>query len=74
MKQLQKKGEEEAQKKADEYEMEKTPFDILAGDSQLRQWLESGKAPGELWPLWEEAHRAFATVFESVSHYPEHVA
>jgi uncharacterized protein YbbC (DUF1343 family) len=55
-----------------EYETEKTPFDILAGDSSMRRWVEDESGTfAELRQGWEEQHRAFREVLADVALYPE---
>jgi uncharacterized protein YbbC (DUF1343 family) len=54
-----------------EYEMQKVPFDILAGDSSMRKWLEERGRFAELRQNWEEQHRGFQEVLNGVALYPE---
>jgi len=47
-----------------EYELEKNPFDVLAGSSQLREQLESGVPAREIARSWEQAVDEFMKVRE----------
>ena len=54
-----------------EYELEKMPFDILAGDSELRESLEKGVKVEDLQFKWRKGHEKYRGIFDSVAHYPE---
>ncbi len=54
-----------------EYEREKMPFDILAGDSQLRNAILAGKSLKEQKDKWREAHAEFCKQWQDITHYPE---
>jgi uncharacterized protein YbbC (DUF1343 family) len=47
-----------------EYELEKNPFDVLAGSSQLREQLEAGVPAREIARSWEQSVEAFMKVRE----------
>jgi uncharacterized protein YbbC (DUF1343 family) len=42
-----------------EYEFEKLPFDILSGDSRIREYIEQGKPLNEFKSLWAEELESF---------------
>jgi len=42
-----------------EYELEKNPFDVLAGSSELREQIESGVTAHQIARSWEDPVRAF---------------
>jgi uncharacterized protein YbbC (DUF1343 family) len=54
-----------------EYEYEKMPFDILAGDSGMREALLAGESAEAMRARWEEDYGAWRETFESVAHYRE---
>ncbi|MFP4013552.1 MAG: exo-beta-N-acetylmuramidase NamZ domain-containing protein [Chitinispirillaceae bacterium] len=54
-----------------EYEYEKMPFDILAGDTRLRDALVSGVPVEEIRGEWEKEYAVWSELFSAVSHYPE---
>jgi len=54
-----------------EYEYEKMPFDILAGDTSMRESLLTGESIDEMRAQWEEGYGAWGELFESVAHYEE---
>jgi uncharacterized protein YbbC (DUF1343 family) len=54
-----------------EYEAVKMPFDILAGDDQLRGDLLSGRKIADISGEWDEEHRAFQKVLDEIALYPE---
>jgi uncharacterized protein YbbC (DUF1343 family) len=43
-----------------EYEHEKLPFDILAGSNILREQVEAGTRPSEIYSRWQDGLRQFA--------------
>jgi len=54
-----------------EYEREKMPFDILAGDTELRGALALGESVEEIRVSWERDYAAWYELFKSVSYYKE---
>ncbi len=54
-----------------EYEYEKMPFDILAGDSSLREALINAVPVNEIRSQWEKEYSSWLELFKTVSHYPE---
>ncbi len=54
-----------------EYEYELMPFDILSGNSQLRECLERGEDLENLKVLWQEGYHLFQKTFDTIAHYPE---
>ncbi len=54
-----------------EYENEKMPFDILAGDSQLRTCLINGGTLSKQRKIWQETRTDFLQHFKEIAHYPE---
>jgi uncharacterized protein YbbC (DUF1343 family) len=54
-----------------EYENKKMPFDILAGSSQLREFIEKKGALALLREKWKNEHDSFNTMLNDISHYPE---
>ena len=54
-----------------EYEREKMPFDILAGDTELRGALALGESAEEIRSSWERGYAAWHELFKSVSYYKE---
>lgn len=54
-----------------EYEYIKMPFDILAGDTELRTCLSSGESLIHLVQRWEAQHEEFRNVFVDSTYYPE---
>ncbi|MDR0306305.1 MAG: DUF1343 domain-containing protein [Chitinispirillales bacterium] len=54
-----------------EYEYNKMPFDILAGDSGMREALIKGESAEQMRMSWEENYKVWQERFEEVSHYPE---
>lgn len=57
-----------------EYETEKMPFDILSGDSSLRNALINKVPVNEIASQWKESYKPFFELFNSVAHYPEYKA
>lgn len=55
-----------------EYETQKMPFDILAGDTTLRIALQDGVPLQEIRAQWQKSYTLFTDVFNSIAHYPEH--
>jgi uncharacterized protein YbbC (DUF1343 family) len=54
-----------------EYETEKMPFDILAGDDRLRKGLQSGGEPREMAALWASERFEFERNTAAFSRYRE---
>ncbi len=54
-----------------EYEQIKMPFDILAGDDQLRNALIENVPLCELSDSWKKSYAEFNDLFSQVAHYPE---
>ncbi len=54
-----------------EYENEKMPFDILAGDSQLRTCLINDGNLSKRRKIWQETRTDFLRHFKEIAHYPE---
>jgi len=54
-----------------EYEYEKMPFDILAGDTSLREALLAGDSAEGMRARWEEDYGAWGELFGSVAYYKE---
>jgi uncharacterized protein YbbC (DUF1343 family) len=54
-----------------EYEREKMPFDILAGDTELRGALALGESVEEIRASWERDYGAWNELFKTVSYYKE---
>ena len=54
-----------------EYEQKKMPFDILAGDSQLRNALVEHTPLDEISSMWNQSYSDFNELFSETSHYPE---
>jgi uncharacterized protein YbbC (DUF1343 family) len=48
-----------------EYELEKNPFDVLSGSSQLREQIESGVSPPDIARSWEAPVAEFMKVRET---------
>jgi hypothetical protein len=46
-------------------------FDILSGDVEMREWMESGHDPAALRGARSDGRREFLDTFQSVAHYPE---
>ena len=47
------------------------PFDILAGDSGMRESLLAGESAEAMRARWEEGYGAWRELFNSVAHYQE---
>ena len=56
-----------------EYEREKPPFDILAGDPSLRCAIERGEVADDIGLRWARAYGPFLERFHSCALYPEHL-
>jgi len=54
-----------------EYEREKMPFDILAGDTELRGALALGESVEEIRVSWERGYGLWYELFKTVSYYKE---
>jgi uncharacterized protein YbbC (DUF1343 family) len=54
-----------------EYETVKMPFDILAGDSSLRNLIISGMPLIEIQAQWKRDCKPFNALFKEISFYPE---
>jgi uncharacterized protein YbbC (DUF1343 family) len=54
-----------------EYEYEKMPFDILAGDTRMREALLAGESDAAMRATWEEDYPAWQELFKTVAHYQE---
>jgi uncharacterized protein YbbC (DUF1343 family) len=54
-----------------EYEREKMPFDILAGDAGLRGALALGESIEEMRASWESGYGEWNELFKAVSYYKE---
>lgn len=54
-----------------EYEYKKMPFDILAGDTTLRESLISGDSLEKQQHKWQEDIEVFKSLFTSIAHYSE---
>jgi uncharacterized protein YbbC (DUF1343 family) len=54
-----------------EYEYVKKPFDILSGDTSLREALTAGTALEDVFSDWEQQRSQFAGLFNDIAHYPE---
>ncbi|MFP4680946.1 MAG: exo-beta-N-acetylmuramidase NamZ domain-containing protein [Chitinispirillaceae bacterium] len=54
-----------------EYEYEKKPFDILAGNTRMREALAGGGSVGEMRAEWEKEYKAWSELFAAVTHYKE---
>ena len=54
-----------------EYEYEKMPFDILCGDSQLRESLLEGRGLKKQQEKWKEEIQHFIKTFKDIAYYPE---
>jgi uncharacterized protein YbbC (DUF1343 family) len=52
-----------------EYEYDKLPIDIVSGDAQLRNWVESGGTVSELQEIWIKEQEQFFKEFLEVKHY-----
>ncbi len=57
-----------------EYETEKLPFDILAGDSDMRRGLEEGRSLAAFADGWKRQRGAFLDLFRQCARYPEEPA
>jgi uncharacterized protein YbbC (DUF1343 family) len=54
-----------------EYESIKMPFDILAGDSSLREQISAGTFTGETAAGWAESYASFLATCKELRHYGE---
>lgn len=54
-----------------EYEYQKNPFDILCGDSQLRECLLKGGSLKKQQDKWKEDLPSFIKIFKDIAYYPE---
>ncbi len=54
-----------------EYEYGKTPFDILSGDSQLRECLLQGESLKKQQGKWKKDTQSFVKLFNDTAYYPE---
>jgi uncharacterized protein YbbC (DUF1343 family) len=54
-----------------EYEYDKMPFDILTGDTAMREALLAGESDASMRAQWEGRYGAWRELFGSVSHYQE---
>jgi uncharacterized protein YbbC (DUF1343 family) len=54
-----------------EYEHVRMPFDILSGDSRLRECIENSGDLTLLGESWQHDCRQFGVVFRDIAHYPE---
>ncbi len=54
-----------------EYEQNKMPFDILAGDSRMREKLVAAIPVNDIAAAWRESYGEFLEVFNTVALYPE---
>jgi uncharacterized protein YbbC (DUF1343 family) len=54
-----------------EYEQIKMPFDILAGDDQLRIALKEKTPLDQITSIWKKSYTEFNDLFSEISHYPE---
>jgi len=54
-----------------EYEYEKMPFDILAGDTSMREALLTEESVEDMRARWEEDYGAWRELFGSVAYYKE---
>ena len=54
-----------------EYEYDKMPFDILAGDTNMREALLAGESAEDMRARWEKDYGAWRELFNSVAHYQE---
>ena len=54
-----------------EYEYDKMPFDILSGDSQLRECLLQGGSLKEQQAKWGRETQSFVQIFNDIAYYPE---
>lgn len=54
-----------------EYEQIKMPFDILAGDTKLRESLDDYSSVVEQFREWDESNTEFAAILKEYAHYPE---
>ena len=52
-----------------EYEYEKLPVDIVSGDSNLRDWIDSDSSIKELQDLWAKEQTPFLEKFKSIKLY-----
>ncbi|HEX3019423.1 MAG TPA: DUF1343 domain-containing protein [Chitinispirillaceae bacterium] len=57
-----------------EYETEKMPFDILSGDSSLRNALVNRVPLEQIKSQWQESYKPFIELFNSIVHYPEYLS
>jgi uncharacterized protein YbbC (DUF1343 family) len=57
-----------------EYETVKMPFDILSGNTRLRECLQRGGNLEELMAGWEKGHREFEKYLRDIALYPERVS
>ena len=56
-----------------EYEFDKPPVDIVAGDATLREWVENGDNVEELRRIWAPKQNLFIDNFESIALYKENL-
>jgi uncharacterized protein YbbC (DUF1343 family) len=54
-----------------EYEYDKMPFDILSGNSQLRECLLKGGSLKEQQAKWDRETQSFVQIFNDIAYYPE---
>ncbi|MCL2182845.1 MAG: DUF1343 domain-containing protein [Chitinispirillia bacterium] len=54
-----------------EYEYKKMPFDILAGDTGMRESLLAGESAASMRAGWEKDYPAWDELFKTLAHYPE---
>jgi len=57
-----------------EYEYDKMPFDILTGDTSMRESLLAGESAESMRARWEEDYTEWDDLFMTVAHYPERSA
>jgi len=54
-----------------EYEYDKIPFDILAGDTTMRESLLKGESAEQMRANWEKSYKMWDELFRTVAHYTE---
>jgi uncharacterized protein YbbC (DUF1343 family) len=54
-----------------EYDTVNMPFDILSGDTTLREALSRGTDLRDVKETWRKSFKPFFALFKEVSHYPE---
>ncbi|MCL2688662.1 MAG: DUF1343 domain-containing protein [Chitinispirillia bacterium] len=54
-----------------EYEYNKMPFDILAGDTAMRESLLNGESSEQIRAVWEKDYQAWDESFRTVAYYKE---